>query len=100
MNYYLGKPLPSSAQTADAFNMSGSSFRRKLSAEGLSFSKIREKLLNDKACDLLLNTEMTLGNISDHLGYSDLSSFSRVFKDWHGTSPGTYRQQTTPYSIH
>ena len=39
------------------------------------------------ALDLLTNTEMTVGEISEYLGYSDQSYFNRMFKKWMGIAP-------------
>ncbi len=39
------------------------------------------------ACDLILNTRMTIGQVSTHLGYSDQAHFNRVFKKIMGYPP-------------
>ncbi|MBT2738781.1 helix-turn-helix transcriptional regulator [Bacillus sp. ISL-7] len=40
-----------------------------------------------EACNLLLNTDMTVVAISDYLGYYDTSYFSRMFKKLASMSP-------------
>ena len=36
---------------------------------------------------------MTVGQMAEHLGFSDVSSFRRAFKRWTGVTPATYRKQ-------
>jgi AraC family transcriptional regulator, arabinose operon regulatory protein len=44
-----------------------------------------------RACELLDNTEMKVGEISDFLGYNDPHYFSRIFKQFTGYSPRRFR---------
>lgn len=39
------------------------------------------------ACNLLNNTQMTVREVSEYLGYCDQSYFNRMFKKWMGTAP-------------
>jgi AraC-like DNA-binding protein len=39
------------------------------------------------ACNLLNNTQMTVGEVAEYLGYCDQSYFNRMFKKWMGTAP-------------
>ncbi len=43
------------------------------------------------SCDLLLNSEMTIGDIAERVGYSDSLQFSAFFKKQTGMSPRKYR---------
>lgn len=42
------------------------------------------------ACDLLANSQMNVGEISDFLGFCEQSYFNKVFKKCTGTLPSTY----------
>ncbi len=44
-----------------------------------------------KACELLDQTELTVGEIATELGYNDPYYFSRIFKKVQGCSPAAYR---------
>ena len=53
----------------------------------------KEYLLNRRAevaADLLLHTDMTVGEISAEVGYSDYTQFSRMFRNKKGASPREY----------
>lgn len=55
-----------------------------------------------EACNLLLNTDMTIVTISEYLGYYDPSYFSRMFKKLTAMSPkefATYRHQIEVSSL-
>jgi AraC family transcriptional regulator, arabinose operon regulatory protein len=47
----------------------------------------------DKACELLKETNLSIGEISNSIGYSDLLLFSRMFKRRRGLSPKNYRNK-------
>jgi len=46
----------------------------------------------EKAKTLLSSTNLTLQELVDNIGYSDVSSFIRKFKKIVGTTPGAYRE--------
>ncbi len=45
----------------------------------------------EKAKELLLNTDLPIGEIAERTGYYDQNYFSRIFKKMVGVSPKTYR---------
>lgn len=45
------------------------------------------------ACDLLTNSQMNVGEISDFLGFCEQSYFNKVFKKCTGTLPSTYMKE-------
>jgi len=46
----------------------------------------------EKARELLLETSVSISEISEQIGMDNLSSFSRLFKKHHGLSPEKYRK--------
>lgn len=46
----------------------------------------------DRARTLLLQSEITCANLSEQLGFRDVSHFSRAFRKQFGISPGRYRR--------
>jgi AraC-like DNA-binding protein/ligand-binding sensor protein len=51
------------------------------------------RLRVEKACTMLLETNVTLNTISESCGFEDQSWFSKIFKSYTGYSPGKYREQ-------
>lgn len=47
----------------------------------------------NKACELMNNQGLTIGDISRSVGYDDTLGFSKIFKKEKGISPSKYRQQ-------
>ncbi len=47
----------------------------------------------EKACNLLLETDLSLADISAQVGYSDYNYFCRLFKRYFNMSPTTYRRE-------
>jgi transcriptional regulator GlxA family with amidase domain len=45
-----------------------------------------------RAQQLALETDMSMSQIAEALGYSDVHFFSRQFKQWAGQSPGSMRR--------
>ena len=77
---------------ADMCYISESQLRRLFLKEiGLSPLRYKSKLLIDDACRLLKNSELSISEISNVLGFSDAYAFSHAFKKEKGMSPKAYR---------
>lgn len=86
---------PNAQIVAQMLNVSARQLSTMLKKEGASF---RILLLDERvkvAKRLLLRSSMSVGEISDHLRYSELSAFSRQFKRLTGLSPRTFRSTAT-----
>lgn len=64
-------------------------FRKKM---GLSPLEYIQKIRVDKAKELLVNTNYTILEIAQQVGYNHNSSFSRIFKSLEEISPASYRK--------
>lgn len=58
--------------------------QRRLAMESTSFKEILEAVRADLALKYVTQSNLPLAQISELLGYSELSVFSRAFKRWHG----------------
>lgn len=76
---------------AHRLNMSRQTLYRKLKLEGIFFQKLVESVRFDKARQLLQQSALSTSEIALHLGFSELSAFSRAFKRWSGMSPKAFR---------
>lgn len=71
--------------------ISPQTLRRKLAAEGTSLREIRETVLRDAAVTALVDGDESLAEISQRLGFSEPSAFTRAFRRWTGSPPSAYR---------
>jgi AraC-like DNA-binding protein len=83
--------FPSLEQIADSLAMSSRTLRRKLGQQNVRFQDLLDDERRRVAEDLLLNTHMTIQQISEHCGFSDAQNFSQSFRRWQGTSPSQFR---------
>ncbi len=58
-----------------------------------SFTDYLNSVRLSEAKRLLLNSQLTLSDISSACGYADLSYFSKLFKKYYGSSPSKYRRE-------
>lgn len=58
---------------------------------GISLQQYIVNYRMDKACELLLNDHLSIGDISRSVGYEDPLLFSKMFKKTKGTSPKIFR---------
>jgi two-component system response regulator YesN len=58
---------------------------------GLGFRAYLRHLRLSKAADLLMGTDLSVGQIADAVGYGDASQFAKSFKRMYGVSPSRYR---------
>ncbi len=83
--------FPSLEQIADSLAMSSRTLRRKLGQQNVRFQDLLDDERRRVAEDLLLNTQMTIQQISEHCGFSDAQNFSQSFRRWQGMSPSQFR---------
>jgi AraC-like DNA-binding protein len=84
--------FPNIEQTARALQLSCRTLRRRLDAEGTSFSKILLRHRMQLALSYLRTSELSNEEIAGRLGYSDAHNFRRAFLSWAGTAPAHFRQ--------
>jgi AraC-like DNA-binding protein len=63
--------------------------RRNLNQQNTSFRKLKGMVLNKEA-KFLLSQHLSLIDIAEVLGFSDVRSFIRAFKQWSGITPTEY----------
>ena len=78
---------------ADMLNLSPRTLRRRLVAEGTSFTEIADTWRFKSSLDLLAQDNSRIHEISERLGYANAPNFERAFKRWTGQTPGTYRDR-------
>lgn len=71
--------------------MSPQTLRRKLRDEHTSPREIKEEILRDAAITSLARGDETVAALSRRLGFSEPSAFSRAFRRWTGSPPGSYQ---------
>lgn len=84
---------PSLNELANMTNLSARTLKRKLQTEGTSFRELLANSRSGIASDMLRNSDSSISEIAERLGFSDLSTFSQTFKRWYGMSPRLYRNR-------
>ena len=88
--------LPSGDATVDniasELYLSTRTLQRMLQQEGVSFLQLLNDTRRDLAISYVRDRKMDLTEVAFLLGFSELSTFSRSFKRWTGTSPAQYRK--------
>ncbi|MFE6859780.1 AraC family transcriptional regulator [Nocardia sp. NPDC057668] len=87
----LSGPWPSPDDIAAELAMSPQTLRRRLHDEHTSVTRIREQILRDAAIASLVRGDETVTALARRLGFSEASAFSRAFRRWTGSAPGSYQ---------
>jgi AraC-like DNA-binding protein len=80
-------PIPSMRTVASDLYMSARTLRRRLELEGTSFREINDEVRQQRA-ESLLAEGLSVGEVSDRLGYATSSAFVHAYKRWRGVTPG------------
>ncbi|RDE24400.1 AraC family transcriptional regulator [Motiliproteus coralliicola] len=84
---------PPMEQIAESLHISLRTLQRKLSDQGTSYKRLLDELRHDLALQYIQQRHLNISEISYMLGFSQVSSFSRVFKRWTGLPPADYRDR-------
>ena len=88
----LGTADATLGRIAHVLGLTDRAFRRALRAHGMSFHDLLRAARQELALHYLDDPDMPLTEIAYNLGYSELSAFSRAFRNWAGMSPQRYRR--------
>ena len=88
----LSTTPPTLAEIARLFGLSESRFQHELHTHGLSFQDLLRAARRELSLHYIDDPHMPLTEVALLLGYSELSAFSRAFRNWTGMSPQRYRR--------
>ncbi|MCJ9427727.1 AraC family transcriptional regulator [Kordiimonas marina] len=77
---------------AGELGLSVRSLQRELAGSGQSFRSLLADARKLSAQKLLRESDASVADIAEHLGYSEPAAFVRAFGRWCGTSPARYRR--------
>ena len=93
--YLAAVPLnlaPDLLQAARTLGLSDRTLKRRLQDEGVSYRVLLAEVRGRQANDLLADDTLSLTQIAERMGFSDLSSFSQAYKRWFGVAPSLGRK--------
>lgn len=77
---------------AARLEMSPRTLRRRLAADGVSFSELMDVGRREKALRLVRSPRLSIEEVARRLGYAAPSTFARAFQRWTGQTPMQYRR--------
>ncbi|MET0893255.1 MAG: AraC family transcriptional regulator [Pseudoxanthomonas sp.] len=84
---------PTLLAIAGAMHLSERTLRRQLAADGISFSRLHDRIRTERALELLQDHHLTISQVGGHIGFADAREFRRAFKRWTGHTPSEAREQ-------
>ncbi|BFM13970.1 AraC family transcriptional regulator [Maricurvus nonylphenolicus] len=84
--------MPALPELAETMDIKPYTLQRRLADEGMTYLGIKNQVKRDAAIDFLVNTDLSIEEISAQLGFSETSPFTRTFKEWTGIPPSAYRK--------
>lgn len=84
---------PDADKIADRLGLSKSTLHRRLADEGQSVRAIKEEKRRSYAAYLLKNTDLSVSEIAQSVGYAETSAFHRAFRRWYATTPSHMRTE-------
>ena len=83
------------ADIADILNISLSTFKRRLTVEGIDFKRTKDAVKNELARQLLTETSMKISEVAQKTGFKNPGSFTRFFIRYNQQKPLEYRKLKT-----
>lgn len=66
--------------------------QRYLSMHGTSFRELNNNARFARASKMLRDTNTSITEIAESLGYTNSNNFTRAYRNWYGLTPSTYRE--------
>ncbi len=85
--------FPKLDAVAERLSLGARTLRRRLRELGTSYQKILDDVRRELAIEYLQTTNLTVQEIAELLGYSEVTNFRRAFMRWVDLSPYQYRKQ-------
>ncbi|HLK39898.1 MAG TPA: AraC family transcriptional regulator ligand-binding domain-containing protein [Polyangiaceae bacterium] len=79
-------------QVAARIHLSPRTLKRRLAAQGISYSSLLDRERRERALALLRSSRLSIDEVAERLDYSTASTFVRAFHRWTGTTPAAYRR--------
>ena len=92
LNPLLHEGISELDQVAEKIGLGARTIQRRLSSEGTTFGALLQEARQEWALELLTQTDASIREIGERLGYSSKQHFIRAFRAWTGTTPGSFRQ--------
>ncbi|MEK6788230.1 MAG: AraC family transcriptional regulator ligand-binding domain-containing protein [Pseudomonadota bacterium] len=86
------KGYPELAALAETLRISTRTLKRRLKAEGTSYSNLLQEALYRDARRLIEASDLDIQSISARLGFENPANFTRAFRRWSGQTPTQVRQ--------
>ena len=78
---------------AEVLSMHPRTLQRELARSGDDFRSIVDRVRRQLVADYLTNTDASLTQVADMLGYGDQAAFNTAFRRWYGKPPGQWRKE-------
>ena len=85
--------FPKLDAVAQKLSLGARTLRRRLNELGTSYQNILDDVRRELAIEYLRTTNLTLQEVAELLGYSEVTNFRRAFMRWVELSPYQYRKQ-------
>lgn len=88
----LPRGEPRREDVAHSLGVTERTLQRRLQDENTCFQSLLDTTRCELAASYLANSEYSMGQIADALGFADESNFFRASRRWFGVTPGHYRE--------
>jgi AraC-like DNA-binding protein len=89
----LSEGVPDLSRSARWLGMSTRTLQRRLRDEKTTFAAVLADLRQEMARPLLRDGRLAVSEVAFLLGYEDVTSFQRAFRQWLGVSPRAFRRR-------
>lgn len=80
-------------ELAERMKLSERTLKRRLYEAGTSYQCLLDEARKQRATTLLKQSQYSIAQVANALGYQDPANFTRAFRQWTGYSPSAFRRQ-------